>query len=127
MHFSQSRNTMANNIILIAPEDIKKEPMDSALLLCSHCQLAVEIWVDSTRNTTPFCCDFCLAEGREDINIEQNTKRITVVNIDGKSTNSSAWNYQHSSIHWTDWTLLSVLIASWVLLIVLCIVEYRNT
>ena len=117
---------MAQNLILIAPEDMKKEPVDSALLLCSHCQLAVEIWVDSNRNTTPFCCDFCLAEGREDINIQQNRKWTTAVLIDAESTNASSWNYPHLSIHWTDWTGLLVLIVFWVLLIVWYTVEFRN-
>ena len=114
----QSGNTMAQHVILIAPEDIKKEPEDSVLLLCSHCQLAVEILVDSSKNTTPFLCDFCMAEGREDINIEQNRKWITALLIDAESTNASTCNYQHFSIHWADWTALLVLIIFNILLFV---------
>ena len=84
---------------LIAVEDIKKEPEDIVKLICWDCRLAVEMWVDSNRNTTPFVCNFCLAEGKGDINIEPSRKLITTETTDKKSTNTNACNYpihQHS-------------------------------
>ena len=106
---------MAQHIILIAPEDIKQEPVDSVILLCNHCQLAVEIWVDSNRNTTPFACDFCMVEGKEDINMEHNRIRFTSVSKDTVSKDASDCNYPSFNIHWIG---LLMMLVFWILLIV---------
>ena len=105
---------MAQHIILIAPEDIKQEPVDSVILLCNHCQLAVEIWVDSNKNTTPFSCDFCMIEGKGDINMEHNRIWTTSLSKDIGSEDDTDCYYPSFNIYLTGLLLMIVL---WVLLI----------
>ena len=45
--------------IILNEDQIKKEPVDACLMICSHCEAKEEIDIQSLRNTTPFTCFSC--------------------------------------------------------------------
>ena len=45
--------------IILNEDQIKKEPVDTCSMICSHCKGQEEIDIKSIRNTTPFTCFSC--------------------------------------------------------------------
>ena len=60
---------------LLTEDEIKKELVDTCILICSFCMKQEEMFVTSERNESPFHCEDCQGLDEEDYIPEKNVAK----------------------------------------------------